>query len=96
MTVTGNVIKITEKAHVLVEEQMKESTIKNLVFIKDVEDKRSKLGGVTKREELLVDLLKAHSIQLTAWTVLYKAFVPEGHDDDERGRQREHKRRLTG
>lgn len=70
---------------------------KNLVFIKDVEDKRSKLGGVTKREELLVDLLKAHSIQLTAWTVLYKAFVPAGDDDDDddRGRQREHKRKLT-
>lgn len=47
-----------------------------LVLIKHVEDKQSELGGVSKREELLVDLLEAHSIELTTRTVLDEALVP--------------------
>lgn len=48
----------------------------HLVLIKDVEDKRSKLGGVSEGEELLVDLLEASSIQLPAGAVLDEALVP--------------------
>ena len=33
-----------------------------LVLIKHVEDKQSELGGVSEGEELLVDLLEAHSV----------------------------------
>lgn len=50
--------------------------ITNLVFIKYIEDKGGKLGGISKREELLVYLLKAHGIQLPTGTVFNEAFVP--------------------
>lgn len=57
-----------------------QSSVPNLVFIKHIEDKRSKLGGISKRKELLVDLLEAHGVQLTARTVLNEAFVPDEAD----------------
>lgn len=50
--------------------------ITNLVFIKYVEDKGGKLGGVSEREELLVNLLKAHGIQLPTGTIFNETFVP--------------------
>lgn len=49
----------------------------HLVFIKDVENERGELGGVSKWEELLVDLLEAGRVQLPAGAVLDEAFVPE-------------------
>jgi hypothetical protein len=48
----------------------------HLVFVKDVENKRGKFGGVSKWEKLLVDLLEACCIQLPARAVLDEAFVP--------------------
>lgn len=51
--------------------------ITNLIFIKYIEDKRSKLGGIPKREELLINLLEACSIQLATWTIFDEAFVPD-------------------
>lgn len=50
--------------------------ITNLVLIKYIEDKGGKLGGISKREELLVYLLKAHGIQLPTGTIFNEAFVP--------------------
>lgn len=49
----------------------------NLIFIKHVEDKGSELGGVPERKELLVNLLKACSIQLPARAIFDEAFVPD-------------------
>lgn len=49
----------------------------HLVFVKDVENERGELGGVSKWEELLVDLLEAGRIQLPAGAVLDEAFVPK-------------------
>lgn len=54
----------------------KKSLITNLVFIKNIEDKWSKLGGIPKRKELLVDLLKTCSVQLPTWAIFDEAFVP--------------------
>lgn len=48
----------------------------HLVLIKDVENKRGELGGVSKREELFVDLLEASRVQLPTGAVLNKALVP--------------------
>lgn len=56
----------------------------HLVFIKDVENKRGELGGVSKREELLIDLLEARRIQLPAGAVLDEALVPGGGRPGER------------
>lgn len=50
--------------------------ITNLVFIKYIEDKGGKLGGISEREELLVYLLKAHCIQLPTGTIFNETFVP--------------------
>lgn len=55
----------------------KKKSITNLVFIKYIEDKRSKLGGIPKREELLINLLEACSIQLATRTIFDEAFVPD-------------------
>lgn len=54
----------------------KKKLITNLIFIKYIEDKWGKLGGIPKRKELLIDLLKACSIQLPARTIFDEAFVP--------------------
>lgn len=51
-------------------------SITNLVFIEHVEDKGGELGGISEREELLVYLLKAHSVQLPTGTVFNEPFVP--------------------
>lgn len=48
----------------------------HLVLVEDVENKRGELGGVSKWEELLVDLLEASGVQLPAGTVLNEALVP--------------------
>lgn len=56
--------------------------ITNLIFIKYIEDKGGKLGGISKGKELLIYLLKAHSIQLATWTIFNEAFVPEDRDTD--------------
>ena len=60
----------------------------HLVFVKDVENKRSKLGGISEWEELLVDFLEACGIQLPAGAVLDEAFVPGGGRPGERGSKR--------
>lgn len=52
----------------------------HLVFIKDIENKRGELSGVSKREELLVDLLEARRVQLPTGAVLDEAFVPGNRD----------------
>lgn len=51
--------------------------ITNLIFIKYIEDKWGKLGGIPKRKELLINLLKARSIQLPTRTIFDEAFVPD-------------------
>lgn len=51
--------------------------ITNLIFIKYIEDKGGKLGGISKGKELLVYLLKANSIQLPTGTIFNEAFVPK-------------------
>lgn len=58
----------------------------HLVLIKDVENKRGKLSGVSKGEELLVDLLEAGCIQLPTGAVLDEAFVPEVANQVREGR----------
>lgn len=57
----------------------------HLVFIKDVKNKCGELGGVSKGEELLIDLLEARCIQLPAGAVLDETFVPGGSRPGERG-----------
>lgn len=57
----------------------------HLVFIKDVENKRGKLGRISKWEELLIDFLEACSIQLPAGAILDEALVPGGSRPGERG-----------
>ena len=52
------------------------TVISYLILIKHVKDEGSKLGGVSEGEELLVDLLKARGVQLSAGTVLNEAFIP--------------------
>lgn len=48
----------------------------HLVLIEDIENKCGELGGVSKREELFVDLLEASRVQLPTGAVLNKALVP--------------------
>lgn len=55
----------------------KKSLITNLIFIKYIEDKWSEFGGIPKRKELLINLLKTHSVQLPTWTIFDEAFVPD-------------------
>ena len=59
----------------------------HLVFVKDVENKRGEFGGVSKREELLVDLLEARCIELPAGAVLDEAFVPEAAEQAREGKR---------
>lgn len=47
-----------------------------LVLVKDVEDEGGKLSGIAEGEELLVDLLEASGVQLSAGTVLDEALIP--------------------
>lgn len=54
----------------------------HLVLVKHVEDKRGELGGVSEREELLVDLLEARRVQLPAGAVLDETLVPEGQPSE--------------
>lgn len=54
----------------------KKSVITNLIFIKYIEDKWSKLGGIPKRKELLINLLETCSVQLATRTIFDEAFVP--------------------
>lgn len=49
----------------------------NLIFIKNIEDKGGKLCGISKREKLLVYLLKTHSIQLPTRAIFDETFVPK-------------------
>ncbi len=53
------------------------SVVTNLILIKHVENKGGKLCWVSKRKELLINLLKADGIQLTTWAIFDEAFVPE-------------------
>lgn len=55
--------------------------VPHLIFIKDVEDKRGELSGVSEGKELFVDLLEAHGVQLSTGTVLDEAFVPNGRKE---------------
>ena len=47
-----------------------------LILVEDIEDIVCKLGGVAKREELLVDLLELGLVQLSTRAILDKALVP--------------------
>ena len=50
-----------------------------LVVVKDIEHKVGEVGGIAKREELLVYLLKLGLVQLARRTVLQKSLVPNHH-----------------